>query len=104
MCGAQAPLWRAAPTISDFPARIRAGVAGGLLGALGIVFGTAERQALGSLAYLIGTGIHFTFAALWGVLFAFIWPYFRDRDFEATGASRPRRQANGAAYASVAAR
>ena len=33
---------------------------------------------------MIGIGIHFFFALVWGVLFALIWPYFRRRGYEAT--------------------
>jgi hypothetical protein len=90
---------------------IRAGVIGGLVGgvviwiyeaivwvgmqhlmplggiprnATGLVFGAAVQEALGAAAYVIGTGIHFFFTIVWGVLFALIWPYFRRRGFEAT--------------------
>jgi hypothetical protein len=92
-------------------AQWRAGVAGGLAGgviiwiyealvwvgaqhlmplagiprnATGLVFGKAVQESLGALAYLVGTGIHFFFAIAWGVLFAWIWPYFRRRGYEAT--------------------
>ena len=52
--------------------------------ATGLVFGKAAQEALGVLAYVIGTGIHFFFCFAWGVLFAFLWPYFRQRGYEAT--------------------
>ena len=90
---------------------VRAGVAGGLTGAIiiwiyealiwvgaqhlmplagiprnapGLVFGKAFQESIGGWAYLIGTGIHFVFAIGWGILFAMIWPYFRRRGYEAT--------------------
>ena len=90
---------------------IRAGLTGGLVGAItiwiyeavvwvgvqhlmplegiprnatGLVFGKAAQESLGWLAYVIGTGIHFVFAAAWGILFAYVWPYFRRRGYEAT--------------------
>lgn len=52
--------------------------------AVGLVFGRSVQASLGALAYLVGTGIHFAFAAAWGVLFALIWPVFRRRGVEAT--------------------
>jgi hypothetical protein len=52
--------------------------------ATGLVFGLRFERAIGGWAYLLGTGIHFTFAIAWGVLFAATWPYFRRRGFEAT--------------------
>jgi hypothetical protein len=52
--------------------------------ATGLVFGKAVQDALGPWAYLLGTGIHFFFALAWGVVFAFIWPFFRRRGIEAT--------------------
>jgi hypothetical protein len=52
--------------------------------ATGLVFGKAAQEALGALAYVIGAGIHFFFCFAWGVLFAFLWPYFRQRGYEAT--------------------
>ncbi|MGU7774123.1 hypothetical protein ACV229_28590 [Burkholderia sp. MR1-5-21] len=99
---------------ADTPARadtIRAGLTGGLIGAItiwvyeaivwvgaqhlmplagiprnatGLVFGKGVQDALGIWAYVVGTGIHFVFALGWGVLFAAIWPWFRRRGFEAT--------------------
>src|SRR5690348_12311894 len=90
---------------------LRAGIEGGLLGgiiiwiyeavvwvgvqhlmplagiprnATGLVFGPDVQDALGALSYLLGTGIHFFFAMLWGVLFAMIWPWFKARGWEAT--------------------
>jgi hypothetical protein len=52
--------------------------------ATGLVFGKEVQESLGALAYGVGTAIHFFFALAWGVLFAFIWPYFRRRGYEAT--------------------
>ncbi|HWT38264.1 MAG TPA: hypothetical protein VN289_18380 [Paraburkholderia sp.] len=90
---------------------LRAGLAGGLTGAVliwiyealvwvgaqhlmplagiprnatGLVFGKGVQDALGIGAYFLGTAIHFVFALSWGVLFAVIWPYFRRRGYEAT--------------------
>jgi hypothetical protein len=90
---------------------LRAGVIGGLVGAVviwiyealvwvdaqhlmplagiprnatGLVFGKDVQTSLGIWAYVVGTGIHFFFAIAWGVLFAAIWPYFRRRGYEAT--------------------
>jgi hypothetical protein len=90
---------------------IRAGLVGGLLGgiiiwiyeaivwvgiqnlmpmagiprnATGLVFGKAFQESIGGWAYLIGTSIHFLFALVWGVAFAWAWPWFRSRSWEAT--------------------
>ncbi len=52
--------------------------------ATGLVFGKAAQESLGPLAYILGTGIHFFFCFAWGVLFAFLWPYFHRRGYEAT--------------------
>lgn len=52
--------------------------------ATGLVFGKEVQESLGALAYVVGTAIHFFFALAWGVLFAFAWPYFRRRGYEAT--------------------
>ena len=52
--------------------------------ATGLVFGMRFQLAIGSWAYLLGTGIHFAFAIAWGVLFAAIWPQLRRRGYEAT--------------------
>jgi hypothetical protein len=52
--------------------------------ATGLVFGKAAQESLGVFAYILGTGIHFFFCFVWGVLFAFMWPYFRQRGYEAT--------------------
>jgi hypothetical protein len=52
--------------------------------ATGLVFGKDVQDALGAVAYLVGTGIHFFFALAWGVAFAWIWPYFSRRGYEAT--------------------
>lgn len=38
-----------------------------------LVFGKAFQQAIGFWAYLLGTGIHFFFAFVWGILFAAMW-------------------------------
>jgi hypothetical protein len=90
---------------------LRAGVAGGLVGAVviwiyealvwvgaqhlmplagiprnatGLVFGKAVQESLGAGAYVIGTGIHFVFAIAWGIGFALMWPALRRRGVEAT--------------------
>ena len=95
----------------DAKAVIRAGLVGGLVGgvviwvyealvwvgaqhllplsgippnATGLVFGKPFQVAIGGWAYVLGTAIHFTFALLWGVLFAAIWPALRRRGYEAT--------------------
>jgi hypothetical protein len=52
--------------------------------ATGLVFGKAVQDNLGALAYVVGTGIHFFFCLVWGIAFAFAWPYFRRRGYEAT--------------------
>jgi hypothetical protein len=52
--------------------------------ATGLVFGKATQESLGAFAYILGTGIHFSFCFAWGVLFAFLWLYFRRRGYEAT--------------------
>jgi hypothetical protein len=52
--------------------------------ATGLVFGKAVQEQLGALAYLLGTGIHFFFCLVWGVLFAFLWPSLRRRGWEVT--------------------
>jgi hypothetical protein len=59
-------------------------VAGIPRNATGLVFGKGVQESLGAVAYVVGTGIHFVFALAWGVVFAFIWPYFRERRYEAT--------------------
>jgi hypothetical protein len=96
---------------SDVAVTVRAGLIGGLVGgvsiwiyeaivwvgvervmllggiprnATGLVFGKSVQEALGPLAYILGAGIHFFFCFVWGVLFAFLWPYFRQRGYEAT--------------------
>ncbi len=95
---------------------IRAGVTGGLVGgvciwiyealvwvgvqhqmplsgipanAVGLVFGQQVKASLGLGSYFLGTAIHFTFAAAWGVLFALAWPLFRRRGVEATLVALP---------------
>ena len=55
--------------------------------ATGLVFGKAVQSGLGLASYVVGTGIHFVFAAGWGVLFAFLWPSLRRRGVEATFAA-----------------
>lgn len=57
--------------------------------ATGLVFGADVQTSLGWLAYVVGTFIHFLFAVMWGVLFAYIWPYFRRRGYEATLVALP---------------
>lgn len=52
--------------------------------ATGLVFGADVQESLGFWAHVVGTGIHFFFSALWGAIFAVIWPWFRKRDIEAT--------------------
>jgi len=52
--------------------------------ATGLVFGKGVQESLGAVAYVVGTGIHFFFALAWGVLFAYLWPHFRRRGYEAT--------------------
>jgi hypothetical protein len=52
--------------------------------ATGLVFGKAVQEQLGTVAYFLGTAIHFSFALAWGVLFAYLWPYFRRQGYEAT--------------------
>lgn len=52
--------------------------------AVGLVFGRGVQDALGPLAYPLGTVIHLAFALAWGVLFALVWPFFRRRGVEAT--------------------
>jgi hypothetical protein len=52
--------------------------------ATGLVFGKDVQEQLGALAYVVGTGIHFFFVLAWGVAFAFAWPFFARRGYEAT--------------------
>jgi hypothetical protein len=52
--------------------------------ATGLVFGAQVQNSLGAMAYVVGTAIHFFFSMAWGALFAWIWPYFRRRGYEAT--------------------
>jgi hypothetical protein len=52
--------------------------------ATGLVFGKAVQDGLGDMAYVVGTAIHFFFVLAWGVAFAFVWPYFARRGYEAT--------------------
>lgn len=57
--------------------------------ATGLVFGADVQASLGWLSAVIGTVIHFLFALVWGVVFAYIWPYFRRRGLEATLVALP---------------
>ena len=95
---------------ADRARAIRAGLVGGLIGgvsiwvyeavvwvgalhllplggiprnATGLVFGKAVQEQLGAFAYLLGTGIHFFFCFVWGVLFALLWPSLHRRGYEA---------------------
>jgi len=52
--------------------------------ATGLVFGKQVQESLGIFAYFLGTGIHFFFALVWGVGFAYLWPHVRRRGYEAT--------------------
>ncbi len=52
--------------------------------AVGLVFGKPFQASLGLGSYALGTAIRFTFAMVWGVGFALIWPFFRRRRVEAT--------------------
>jgi hypothetical protein len=52
--------------------------------ATGLVFGKDVQDSLGTVAYAVGTGIHFFFALAWGVAFAGVWPFFARRGYEAT--------------------
>lgn len=52
--------------------------------ATGLVFGKDVQESLGLFAYFLGTGIHFFFTLVWGILFAAVWPYFRRKGYEAT--------------------
>jgi hypothetical protein len=57
--------------------------------ATGLVFGADAQASLGWMAAVLGTAIHFLFALIWGVVFAWIWPYFRRRGLEATLVALP---------------
>lgn len=57
--------------------------------ATGLVFGADVQASLGWFAYVLGTIIHFFFAAVWGVVFACLWPHFRRRGIEATLVALP---------------
>jgi hypothetical protein len=52
--------------------------------AVGLVFGPEAQRSLGGVSYLLGTAIHFGVAASWGIVFARIWPYWREKGYEAT--------------------
>jgi hypothetical protein len=100
-----------APNGSEWTQKVRAGLIGGLVGAVtiwiyealvwvgaqhlmplagiprnatGLVFGKEVQDSLGPAAYVLGTAIHFVFASAWGVAFAVIWPFFQRRGVEAT--------------------
>ena len=95
----------------EFGETVRAGLLGGLVGgvviwiyeaivwvgiqhlmplagiprnATGLVFGKEVQDSLGAVAYAVGTGIHFFFVFVWGLVFAWVWPYFVRRGYEAT--------------------
>ena len=57
--------------------------------ATGLMFGKAVQHDLGFWASVFGTCTHFGFAAVWGVGFAAIWPWFRRRGWEATALALP---------------
>ena len=107
----QSNVWPTSGAAAESGQIVRAGLLGGLVGgvviwiyeavvwvgvqhlmpmagiprnATGLVFGKDVQEQLGALAYVVGTGIHFFFALAWGVLFAFVWPTFRRRGYEAT--------------------
>ncbi len=109
--GAQPGVTSPVADTPDWSRTVRAGLAGGLVGAVtiwiyeavvwvgaqhlmppagiprnatGLVFGQAVQDSLGGAAYVLGTVIYLVFALSWGVLFAFIWPFFRRRGYEAT--------------------
>ena len=111
MTGTGRPLNPRGGDVADRGAIIRAGIAGGFVGALviwvyeaivwvgvqhmmplagiprnatGLVFGRAVQDGLGAGSYVVGTAIHFVFALAWGVLFAFMWPGLRRRGIEAS--------------------
>jgi len=52
--------------------------------ATGLLFGKPAQASLGFFAHVIGISVHFGFSLAWGVLFAYIWPWFRRRGYEAT--------------------
>ena len=97
---------------SDSQSKVRVGLIGGLTGgviiwiyeaivwvgiqhlmpiqgiprnATGLVFGKGVQESLGGLAYFVGTGIHFFFALVWGVIFALLWPSFRKHEATLVG-------------------
>ena len=102
--------WAATSTRPTTFAKLGAGIAAGLVGAvtswiyelivwvhylrLTTVAGIAENTAvlsfgagirhLGNGALALGVAIHFLTAVIWGILFAFIWPALRARSIEAT--------------------
>src|SRR6202047_4197790 len=52
--------------------------------ATGLVFGKDVQDSLVAVPYLVGTGIHFFFVFAWGLVFAWVWPTFARRGYEAT--------------------
>jgi hypothetical protein len=52
--------------------------------AVGLVFGKRFQDEIGAWAYPVGTAIHFSFAVVWGIVFAMIWPSACRRGYEAT--------------------
>jgi hypothetical protein len=97
---------------SDSQSKVRVGLIGGLTGgiiiwiyeavvwvgiqhlmpiqgiprnATGLVFGKGVQESIGGLAYFVGTGIHFFFALVWGVIFALLWPNFRKHEATLVG-------------------
>jgi hypothetical protein len=109
--GTQSATLSGATGHAELQATIRAGLLGGLAGgviiwiyeaivwvgvqhlmplagiprnATGLVFGKEVQDSLGGLAFVVGTGIHFFFVLAWGVAFAFVWPNFARRGYEAT--------------------
>ena len=52
--------------------------------ATGLLFGKPTQAALGLLSHVIGISVHFGFSLAWGVGFAYLWPWFRRRGYEAT--------------------
>lgn len=52
--------------------------------AVGLTLGAAAPARLGLAAPLVGSAIHFGFAAAWGMAFALCWPTLRRRGCEAS--------------------
>jgi hypothetical protein len=57
--------------------------------AVGLSLGHGVQAALGIWASVLGIGLHFGFAALWGVGFAAIWPRAQRAGIEATALALP---------------